>query len=65
MLVREDMDREPHMIVVIVVNVSMESSNSDLLTIKDYQKDKKQLIDLMEESYEQDVLNPKSLELSC
>lgn len=65
MLVREDMDREHHTIVVIVANASMESSNSGPLTIKDYPKDKKQLIDPMEESYVQDVLNPKSFEPSC
>lgn len=65
MSVKELMDLEHLMTVVIAEKELTESSNLDLLTIRGYQKDKRQLIDLMEVSSVLDVSNRKSLEHSC
>ena len=65
MSVKELMDLEHLMTVVIAEKELTESSNLDLLTIRGYQKDKRQLIDLMEVSSVLAVSNRKSLEHSC
>ena len=62
MFKKELMDQELLMIVVIVEKELMVLSNLDHILIKNYQKDKRQFLDHMEEFYVQDVSSLESLE---